>query len=361
MAFYEFRDISIAGIAVAVPENLASLETFIPALGRETVERFRVRTGIDNLRIALKTQTSSDLGYVAADELLRVNRIDKSDIGFVVYISRTPDYRSPATATVLHYRLALSQDCIAYDLNLGGAGFFYGLQVGCSLLENINKELGLVILGNTSSKEVSPSDPARLMLGDCGSALILKKTRSCGHLHIQTGSESSRFRSVYIPGGGFRPLDNERELLIQNGGFPVSSENLFIDWSELLSFAGGEMDNNINVFIKRINRSLKDFNICVYAGLDNQMEGSSHKTKKPDQGLEPFITSDFIYYDGSTVPFCLVNNFAGKSDTALHVLGAGYGEGLSWGLADFFVNTMDLLPLIKTDEVFREGNVSHDF
>ena len=360
MAFYEFRDIRIMGIAVAIPRNTIPLEAVMPALGRETVERFRDKAGIDYLHIAIKSQTASDLGFVASDELLRVNKINKSDIGFVIFISRTPDYRSPATATVLHYRLDLSQDCIAFDINMGGAGFFYGLQIGCSLLGSTNKGLGLIIMGDTSSKEVSSSDPAFLMLGDCASAVILEKTPGSGQLYVQTGSDGGKLRSFYIPSGGFRMLNKKNELLIQNSDFLRTRDNLFIDWSEFMSFAKEEMDNYINDFLKKFNRSLKDFNICVYAGLDHQGAESYQETHKADQIIAPFVTSNSIYYNGSTIPYYLVDNFNGKSDVELHVLGVGYGEGLSWGLTDFFVNTRNLLPLIETDEVFHEGDISHD-
>ncbi len=349
------------GMAVAIPGNIVSLKEFESALGREAVEKFRENSSTDLVHVALRSQTASDLGFIAAKELLRINNIDKDNIGFVVFISRTPDYRSPATATVLHYRLALPQDCIAFDINQGGTGFFHGLQIGCSLLQSVNKGYGIIILGDTPSKELSPSDPANLILGDCASAIILEKVPGSGEICVQTGTCSEKFRSFYISGGGFRKMNMKKEVPERNNDFPVTQDNLYIDWAEFLSFANGEMEDHINGFLEECNRSLVDYNLIVNSGFYNMETEILRMNTLENKTATQNIVSNTINYSGSTVPYYLINSIINKPDSDFHVFGTGYGEGLSWGLADFHIASRNLIPLIKSDKIFEEGFVSHDF
>ncbi len=122
-------------------------------------------------------QTAADLGYVAADELINKKQADREQFGAIVFVSGTPDYRSPATACVLHGRLGFSKDCIAFDVNLGGTGFVHGIQIVASLLDNIEKKYGLLIVGDTTSKQLSPQDPLSMVYGDGASAVLLEKKK----------------------------------------------------------------------------------------------------------------------------------------------------------------------------------------
>ena len=54
---------------------------------------------------ALFHQTTSDLGYDAAKRLLDKFQIDISEVGFLIFGSKTPDYRSPITSGIYLYLL----------------------------------------------------------------------------------------------------------------------------------------------------------------------------------------------------------------------------------------------------------------
>ena len=66
MAFYEMRDIEVAGMAAVVPDRKVGKEDFIKEFGEESVEKFIRSTGIHSIHRALEKQTASDLGYEAA-------------------------------------------------------------------------------------------------------------------------------------------------------------------------------------------------------------------------------------------------------------------------------------------------------
>ena len=70
MASFQFSNIRVGGIACAVPVNEIDTESYKPLFGDEEVEKFMAMTGVRRVRRTLEHQTTSDLGYRAAKELL---------------------------------------------------------------------------------------------------------------------------------------------------------------------------------------------------------------------------------------------------------------------------------------------------
>ena len=61
---------------------------------------------------------------------------DPSSIDALIVITQTPDYAVPATACVLQHRLGLSEDCIAFDVNLGCSAYVYGLWLAATMISS---------------------------------------------------------------------------------------------------------------------------------------------------------------------------------------------------------------------------------
>lgn len=107
MAFFEFKNIKVAGVACAVPKNEIKTESYKPIFGDEEVEKFMAMTGVKASHRTLEHQTCSDLGYRAARELLAHKGIKPEEIGTLLFSSHSPDYRRPSTAFVLQHRLGV--------------------------------------------------------------------------------------------------------------------------------------------------------------------------------------------------------------------------------------------------------------
>ena len=125
MAFFEIKDIKIEAVSCAVPDNLVPVQSFEPVFGAEACKKFTESTGIREMYKALPEQTAGDLAYAAAENLF-----EKTE-------TQSPDYRRPATASVLQKRLGLSLGCAAMDIGLGCSGFVYGLQTAASLMASL--------------------------------------------------------------------------------------------------------------------------------------------------------------------------------------------------------------------------------
>jgi len=107
--------------------------------------------------------------------------------------------------------------------------------------------------------------------------------------------------------------------------------------------------------------SIGEYDFLAFAGaIEKNMDGFR---KDEIMKINKYNSVMSVFGDtcGSSIPLQLVNNVGDFGNIHLHVLAAGYGEGLSFGLADFFVNSQAILPLIETDEIYEDGNVSHDF
>jgi 3-oxoacyl-[acyl-carrier-protein] synthase-3 len=169
------RNVSIKGISSAVPKKTVNLKNHSDKA--INVERIINSTGIENIRVASKDMCASDLCYESAMQLIKELNWDPASIDLLVFITQTPDYKIPATSCILQARLGLSKNCAAFDINLGCSGYIYGLNVVYNFLCQGKMKRALLLVGDTSSKLVSPFDMSTYFLfGDAGTATALEQT-----------------------------------------------------------------------------------------------------------------------------------------------------------------------------------------
>src|SRR5262249_42553525 len=143
----------------------------------DNLEKIAQSTGVLERHIS-KTLTANDLGEAAAKELMSALNWDKDSIDFLAFVTQTPDYRLPANSCLLQSRLGLSEECSAFDINLGCSGAVYGLaQVG-GLLSSMGSGRALLLVGDTTHF-ISPHDKSTVFLfGDAVSAIALEHSPS---------------------------------------------------------------------------------------------------------------------------------------------------------------------------------------
>ena len=154
MAYLEFKDVRIAGIAAGVPKTIADNlhPTKDDAVSSEyTPEDFVRTTGVKERRVSFEL-TTSDLCYAAAERLIADLGWDKQEIGAIIFVSQTPDYILPATACILQDRLGLDKECYATDMSLGCSGWVYGLSTALSLLTAGTIKKALLMCGEAKGR-----------------------------------------------------------------------------------------------------------------------------------------------------------------------------------------------------------------
>lgn len=331
MANFSFHNITIAGMAAAVPVNKkAGMQ---PGLVR---------------RQSPEEQTAGDLGYLAVKKILEEKQIDREQVGIIIFISKTPDYRSPATAMVLHNRLGLSKDCIAFDNNIGHAGFLYGMQIVCSLLQGLNKPLGLLVTGDTISKQFEANDHRAHNYGDAAAAILFEKSGTANPIFVQTNADGNERASFALAAGGFRKVAED-----------LNSEYLQIDEEKISGYVAAAIPASVKSFLAETKSSAQDFNVQAFpfAG-ENLLKELSVITGLLEQTTIGFMER---YGDncGSSIPMFLCDQL-GKSDQFYKVLAGSFGEGFSWGVASFEVNDGAIFPVIESNEFFDNGFVTHE-
>lgn len=361
MAYSEISNIHIAGMASAVPENILDFENLKTRFGSETIDVAREKYGTNKLRVSLQEQTASDLGFAAAIQIMEKKKVDPSDVGAIVFVSRTPDYRSPATATVLHYRLGLSVDCIAFDMILGCNGFINGLQSVSSLLASINKPYALLITGDTTSKQLSENNPLYLLFGDGAAAILLEKNTGARTIAADNRADGKGFSSIVIPGGGFRFQNPLSELKENNHVGQKGFNELNMNEQVFEKFVLAEIPVIIQEFLSKRKLTIANFDFLAIHQSGSSLNEKLVETLGLKKEQLPSNISTFGNTSGNAIPLLLCDTFGNIENKEIRVLACAFGEGFSWGVADFHIRASDVLPFIETNDYFHEGEVSHDF
>lgn len=356
MPNFVFNQIAVTGISSAVPKTIVQLDAFHEVFGQSVVAKFRKMTGVQQYRKAAALQTASDLGFVAAQKLIAAKQVEKDEIGIIVFVSKTPDYRVPATACVLHKRLELPKDCMAFDINLGCSGFVYGIQVVCSLLESLNTKYGLLIAGDTTTKVVSNQDKSVAMLfGDGTSATIFEKRDHADPIKVQTKSDGNGFKAIMIPAGGFRFHHVPEEPRVWEDGNVRSDYDLYVNGTEVFNFTVSEIPKMVQEYMKEHQLQADAFDCFVFHQANEFMLKQIIKKAKLPAEKVPINIAKYGNTSGNSIPLVLADIYGASEAHAMRVFACGFGVGLSWGLADFIVHAKDILPVIETDEFYTEG------
>ena len=260
------KGIKISGISAAVPKEREILsEKFSELFGEKAMAKFSQTAGVIERRIAKEEQTSSDLAFIAAVDLLEKKGVSADEIGAIIFVTQTPDYREPATACVLHKRLNLPIDCIAFDVNLGCSGYVNGTQIAASLLQSINSKYALLLVGDTSNKVVSPEDKSQIMLfGDSGSATLLEKTEEDVCIDSAFRTDGKGFKAIIIPAGAYRNRSASRERVLWGDGNVRSDWDAYMNGMNVFAFAISEVPKLINEFVASIGKDREDYDSCVF-------------------------------------------------------------------------------------------------
>lgn len=347
MSIYTFHHTKIKGLAAAVPESTWQVN------GSDT--------GVKQLHRAATEQTASDLGFVAAKQLLEKYQVEKEEIACIIFASLTPDYRSPATAAVLQYRLGIPVDCIAYDLVLGATGFVSGLQKAASILESTTKQYALLVVADTNSKLMDDNSPAAGYLGDAGSAVLLEKIEKTDPIHLQLFTFSNEWESMSHKAGGFRVTED----IINNGKYLHANKSV-ISHLEVNQEAFEKTFNDhaiksLQAFLKGSSLTLDQFDELLIQPLSfGSLNAVEERLKLPAENMIRAFEK-FGNTSASAISVYLCLNKEKMKSGINKILGLSFGEGVSLAVVNFSIPSEAILPLIITDEVFGEGSVSHNF
>jgi len=362
MAKFHFNNIAIDGIACAVPTLRIPTTSYYEKFGKKNVDNFISMTGIEATYRTAEEQTAADLCFVAAENLITHRNIAKGKIGALVFVTQTPDYRIPATSCVLQYRLGLTKECLAFDVNLGCSGYVYGIQMLASMLTNSDIKYGLLLCGDTCYKTGSPEDQSTwMMFGDAGAATLLSIQDDAKDMDIYLMTDGSGFKDIITASGAYRNVHGNHERTKWGDGNIRSDYEGYINGTNVFSFSIREAPKIINKFVNDHNVTSEDYDALILHQANLFMLKQIAKKAKFPMDKVPLSLGEYGNTSSVSIPITLCSEYAKKSQKGIiNVLACGFGVGLSWGVMNMNVTTGDLLPVIYTDEYYLEGGVSHD-
>ena len=365
MPYFNFKNIRIAGVACAVPTRIVKADDFAGQYGQDAVDRFKESTGITQYRKTSKYQTASDLGYVAAEKILQENSIDRSTIGALVFVAHSTDYRRPATACVLHKRLHLSKDCAAYDIGLGCSAFVYGLQVVCSMMQSSDISRALLVVGESLTKMVYPSDKSVTMLfGDGGASILLEKTDIESNIRGLLKSDGNGYKAIIAPAGGFRNMDAPRDPFTWHDGNVRTLYNTIMSGDDVFGFTISDVPRTVKEFLEKTNTAIENYDCLAFHQANQFISKMLCKKLKVDSSKMPLCLDRYGNTSAPAVPLVICDKYGNDEKSEdINFLMCGFGVGLSWGVCSAVINSSKIYPVIETDEVFEEGiiNSPEDF
>ncbi len=137
------------------PELLSSLrieELLLPTYERLGLPegRLELMSGIRERRIWPKGSTPSDAARIAAKKALAASSIPPSEIACLINCSVCRDCLEPATATIVHEGLALSRNCISFDISNACLGVLSAMIVAGNMIESGQIRAALLVAGENS-------------------------------------------------------------------------------------------------------------------------------------------------------------------------------------------------------------------
>lgn len=356
MVFSQFEDVKIAAIAASVPENVMDIAKKLedPEEDPKFIKNFMKNTGIHYRRKSGYEQTAADFSYTAAKQIMDAGYYKPEEIGVLINITQTPDYRTPATALTIQKRLGLSKDCLVFDINLGCSGFVYGVSLVASILKTSNATKGLVTVGDTLARgrkhvKLKRSSNTGLLFGDASAAILVEKDANSGFCSALM-SDGNGHKALSSPYNAWR--------------HPEGPESIPGDDIAVFNFTISEVPALLKEYMEATNTNIEDYDDLVLHQANMMILKNIAKRVGMPMEKVPICLDRFGNTSGCSVPLAIVDKYGEcEEDKEINLLTSSFGIGLSWGVIGFRINIKDVLPLTEGKDTFDDGykdNVAMD-
>ncbi len=192
----------IIGLGSYLPKKILTNQD-LEKMVETTDEWIYSRTGIKERRIADEDETASSMGAAAAEKALKASGKSIRDIDMILVCTMTPDYLTPATATLIQHLLK-AHHAAAVDMQAACTGFLYALSMAKAYVESDLYRNILVVATEKMSAFIDYKDRNTCILfGDGAAAAVVAPEGSGFAINtICLGADGSLADLLMIPGGG---------------------------------------------------------------------------------------------------------------------------------------------------------------
>ncbi len=148
-----YSRVRIDNFSCLMPEEIISSaqieETLAPLYERLKLPagRLELMTGIRERRAWTRGTLPSEAAVLAGEKALAASSVPRSKIGALMMCSVCRDCLEPATATIVHSRLGLPDDCVIFDISNACLGLLSGMITAANMIELGQIDSALLVAG----------------------------------------------------------------------------------------------------------------------------------------------------------------------------------------------------------------------
>lgn len=165
-----------------VPARRVTNQELEARYGRPLDEWLRENVGIAARHFAAPEEATSDLAVQAGRVALERAGVKPEEVDLLIVATDTPDYLSPATASVVQHKLGISTDAGVFDVNNACAAFVTSVIIASKFLATEpHYDTALVIGAYAMSKFLDGDDyKTATVFADGAGAVVLKASEEPG-------------------------------------------------------------------------------------------------------------------------------------------------------------------------------------
>lgn len=333
MALFTVRDIALAGIEAAFPEQIAynAEEQCIPEKERDLFIR---TTGISQRRIAPIDTTAADLCAQSAERLMASLGWAPESVEILVFVTQTPDFTIPGTSMHLQARLGLPKTTACLDLNQGCAGYPYGLSLITSMMSAGGMQRGLLLVGDTLTRFLSPQDKSTWpIFSDAGTATALVRQPGAV-MHFNLCTDGTGLEVIQTPSGGARqPFSADSlEMRDYGGGICRNGVQMAMDGMKVFSFATKEVPANVQELLQFAGKTVEETDAFVFHQANLLMNETIRRKLQIPAEKVPYSIGEYGNTSCATIPVTIWHSHRETlQKQSIQAVLTGFGVGLSWG------------------------------
>ncbi len=295
-------------------------------------EKIEKKIGVRERHIVKENETALDLGFKAAEKVLR--NYDKNEIDFLLFCTQSTEYYLPSGACILQYKLGLRTNIGAFDFNLGCSGFVYGLAIAKSFIQSGIANNVLLITASTYTKHIHHKDKSnKTIFGDGAAATIIESSDNESILKFSLGTDGSGYNNLIVPNGGLKNRYDINAKEIDDGSGSIRTDNnLYMNGPEIFNFTIKAVPMVVEECLVNNQIELDQIDYVIFHQANKYMiEYLRKKIKIPKYKFynNMLHTGNTV---SATIPIalkeCIDNNIVKNGNKVLLV---GFGVGYSWG------------------------------
>lgn len=315
----------ISGIAAYTPDDILDNEMLSKMVDTND-EWITTRVGIKRRHILREEgKGSSYLGAKAVEKLLEQTGTKPEEIELVICATSNPDYRFPATASVIAYQTGMTA-AYAYDIQAACAGFIVALEDATGYIRSGLRKKIVVVAAEKMSSMINYEDRATCTLfGDGAAAVLVEPTEEEG-TGVRDGvfhTDGQGLEHLVMPGGGSvlpATVDTVREgkhFLFQDGRnvYKNAVTDMYTATLDVMKRNDLTVDS-IDWFIPH------QANLRIIEAVGSRL------------GIDPAKVLVNIEEYGNTsaasIPICL-NQYKDKLKKGDRIILTAFGAGFTWG------------------------------